>query len=384
MFFASTSNYPVGLDISDTVLRLVQLNKAGAKIKIQGLSFVKLEKGLIEKGEIMNEEAVLKKINELISRPFYGKISSDSIVACLPEPKTFIKLISVEKGPNKLSEIIESEIEKNIPYTIKEVYYDWQIINDRDSESMVLIGATPKGIVNQYTSLLDKAKLSIQALEIEPISICRCLIKEESPDYKGVSQNNYAILDIGANRTSMIFYSANTILYTISIPISGNKITENISKKLELDIDQAEKAKIICGFDKGKAEGVINKTLSENIGDLKNKINESLNFYQNYYNRGPINKIILCGGGANINGLDKVINEATSIEVVKGDLFTNAIEKNDEIVEILTKIYSIKKGNENKNEKNVLPAQKVFIQDSSLSFVTAFGLALRGIFINDL
>lgn len=385
MFLAGKSNYPIGLDISNNVLRLVQLNKIGKKNKIQALGSVDIEKGIIEDGEIKNEDKVLEKINQLIRKPLFGKVSSDRVVACLPETKTFIKLIKVEKSPNQISEIIESEIEKHIPYAINEVYFDWQIIEETEDNALILIGATPKGIVNQYTNLLDKAKLSIQALEIEPISISRCLLKEESFNYRPQENSNYALIDIGANRTSMVVYSKNTIVFTASMPISGEKITQNIAKELDIDIDQAEKAKIICGLDKTKAEGVVSKVLSDNIDELKKKIKNSMDFYNNYYGeRGPLNKIILCGGGANLKGLDEIIKEATALDVVSGDVFTNLSEKDEEISSILTKLHIFKNKSGNNKNKDFGLDEKINHQDLSFSFSTAIGLALRGVFINEL
>ncbi len=384
MFLSSKSNYPIGLDISSNVLRLVQLNKVGKKNKIQAISKIEMEKGLIVDGEIKDEDAVLEKINQLIRKPLFGKVSSDRVVACLPETKTFVKLIKIEKSPNQISEIIESEIEKHIPYAINEVYFDWQSIHEGDNDSLVLIGATPKEIVNQYTNLLDRAKLSIQALEIEPVSICRCLLAEERPDYQSQEQGNYALIDIGANRTSMVVYSRNTVVFTVSMPISGEKITQNIAKELDMDIDQAEKAKIICGLDKTKAQGVINKVLSDNIDELKKKIEDSMDFYDNYYgDRGPLNKIILCGGGANLKGLSDIIKEATSTEVLTGDVFVNLGERNEEVINALTETHSFKNKLDNKKTKDIVLDNKIHHQDMSFSFVTAIGLALRGIFINE-
>jgi len=72
----------------------------------------------------------------------------------LPETKTFIKLIEVSKTPNPISETIEHEIEKHIPVPINEIFYDWQIIDERANKQRILIGVAPQNIVNQYISLI--------------------------------------------------------------------------------------------------------------------------------------------------------------------------------------------------------------------------------------
>ena len=387
MLFSQNSTYPIGLDISGLSLKLVQLNKVRDKITIQAMGKISLPPGLIDNGEIKDKEKVIELIKKLIANPKYGKVSSEEVIACLPETKTFIKLIEVAKTPNPVSKIIESEIEKHIPMSVNEIFYDWQIIEEHSDKQLILIGAAPQDIVNQYTALLDEAKLSTVALEIEPISLCRSLLNEEIPKFKGQTDNkNYGIIDVGAKRTNMTVYSKNTILFTASMPISGKGITDSIAKVLDIKTNQAEKAKIICGLDETRAQGIIKNILSDMIEKLIKKIKEAINFYNDhYYDRGPINQILLCGGGANIKNLDKIIGQAIAIKVNPGDALINLTEEREKFPKILTEKHSLET-DFIKNQKNSKVKGKTLsiIQDTSLTFATAIGLALRGVFIDEL
>jgi type IV pilus assembly protein PilM len=378
MIFAPKINYPFGLDISDLSLKLVQLQKAGNKISIQALNKVSFSEGVIVDGQIQNEAEFLKQLQLLINKPKYGKVTTEEVVACLPEKRTFIKLIKLERNPNNLHDMIENEIVNNVPFSLDEIYYDWQLVGQKGSEQLVLLGAAPKNIVNQYTEILDKLKLSINALEIEPISICRSLLAEESPHFKNDHIKNYVIIDIGHSRTSMIFYAASTILFTVSMPISGLDITNTIADQLQIERDQAEKAKIICGLDKDKAEGVIYKIMSKNINDLKQKIIQAFDYYQdNFSEFGKINKIYLSGGGANIKGLDDIIKNSTNIEVSKANAMANLGNMDDKFIKLLSETHSL---NLDKNKKS----NSSLTQDVSLSYSTAIGLALRSAFIKNM
>ncbi len=386
MLFSQNSTHPIGLDISDLSLKLVQLNKSRDKITIQAMGKISLPPGLIDNGEIKNKEKVIELIKKLITNPKYGKVSSEEVIACLPETKTFIKLIEIAKTPNPLSEIIENEIEKHIPMPVNEIYYDWQIIEEHSNRQLILIGAAPQDIVNQYIELLDEAKLSTVSLEIEPISLCRGLLNEELPKFKGQDKKNYGIIDIGAKRTSMTVYSKNTILFTTSMPISGKDITDNIAKTLDIETNQAEKAKIICGLDENRAQGIIKNILSDMIEELIIKIKETINFYNDHYpKRGPISQILLCGGGANIKNLDKIISKAIAIEVKPGDALINLTEARKKFSKILTEKHSLEINSIKKQKKSKDPAKSLsIIQDTSLTFTTAIGMALRGVFIDEI
>jgi len=396
MLFFNKSHYPIGLDISDLSIKLVQLNNIRDKIKIQAIGRINLPKGIIESGEIKRQDELIKAIKKLIANPGYGKVSSEEAIVCLPESKTFIKLIEVAKSPNPIPEIIGSEIEKHFPLLINEIYYDWQLIKNLPEKYIILIGAASKNIINQYSEMLDMAKLSPIALEIESISICRSLLKEESPRFsitsslltrKKLSDEkkniNYAIIDIGANHTSMIFYSTNTVLFTVSMPISGEQINNEIAETLKINLEQAEKAKIICGFDDDKAQGIVKNILNNMIEGLIKKINEAIEFFNSHFSElGPLDHILICGGGSNIKNIDKIISQAISIGVSQADALINLHETREKFSKILNEKHNfdlnlIKKGGGN---NKVLSIQ----QDTSLTFATAIGLALRGIFIDEL
>ncbi len=377
MFFTSKTNYPIGLDISDLSIKMVQLKKSGDKIKIQALSKIDLPKGLVEMGEIKNKTEMIKKIKEIILKPKFGSVNSSEVVACLPDAKTFIKLIEVDKSLNNLADIMPAEIEKHIPMSSKEIFYDWQLIKETADKYLILIGAAPQNIINEYIDLFNEAKLSISALEIESTAICRSLLAEENPKNKNLPQKNYAIIDIGAKRSCMVIYAQNSIVMSIGMPISGEIITEKISKTLEIKYEQAEKAKIICGLDKSKAQGIICEILSDMLSELNNRIKNSLEFYNNHYpNLGPINEIILCGGGANIKNIDQYISQYHAINSSLGNTFINLSESAENLSQNFTETHNlnIKLINKDKNENLALK------QNTGLTYTTAVGLALRNIF----
>ncbi|MBU0619526.1 type IV pilus assembly protein PilM [Patescibacteria group bacterium] len=377
----NTSNYPIGLDISDLSLKLIQLNK----IKIQALNDVALAEGLIVNGEIKNQKKVAEIIKQLVSSSKYGEATSKSVVACLPETKTFIKLVEIKEISNDLSAAVAHEIEKYFPLPLDEIYYDWQVIENHNNIRSVLIGAAPKNIVDQYISLLADANLSIEALEIEPVALCRSLLYEESYDFHGNDKKNYAIIDIGATRSSLILYSRNTILFTVSMPISGREITKNLSEIFKIKKAHAEKIKIIGRLAQNKVQKIINNSLSDMISNLNKKIKEAIKFYNNHFSdRGPLNNILLCGGGTNIRNIDKIISGSLrsnlNIEIKKGDSLIHINEEK----KMLSKLFSEK----HVFNLKILQKQKAtklsITQDASLRFATAIGLALRGIFVDEI
>lgn len=378
MILSQSANPHIGLDISDFTIKAVQLKKKGKRTEIQSFCRKELDNNIIEDGEIINEEEVSKAINSMLSKPIYGQFSTKDVVVCLPETKTFIKLITVHHNLNDISKFITNEIEKYVPMSINDVYYDWQIMETFNDKSHVLIGVSPKNIADQYLSLLKKANLNIIALEIEPAALARSLLREEMMQGKNNLEKNYAIIDIGAKRTSMIIYSHNTIVLSISMPLSGDEITNKISETLDIKKDQAEKAKIICGVDKSKAQGIIADILSDTIRNLNQRIKSTLEFYDtNYGYRGNIEEIILCGGGSNINDINEIIAKSTGIKTSMGDPFINISHLPKKIKDKFIDVYNL--DNTDLIQTQQKKTATIIKQNSSLKFATAIGLALRNI-----
>lgn len=334
-----------GLDISDGAIRAVKLHKNGKQITIESFGESILPAGWLVNGEIKQPEKVTALIQKLLRQTEGKKISTKNAIAVLPEQKTFIKVVKIAVQPNhNIEELITEAIKNYIPLDREEIYLDWQIIAKSQGIVKVLIGAAPKKIVDAYTSLLEASDLIPHALEIEAAALTRSLLTEKSP------QGAKVIIDIGAVRTGLVLYGQGTIQFTMSLPISGNKITETVAKTLNLDLKKAEQAKIICGLDKSKCEGALLTILTLAINQLVVQIKKGIAFYQsNDPAAEPINEVILCGGGANFSEIDRVLAEKLQLPVRIGD-----------------PLLHISKRSKVKIEKN-----------KALSYSTAIGLALR-------
>jgi type IV pilus assembly protein PilM len=388
MPFFSGSNGPIGLDISDLSIKLVQLKKTGAKIKIQALGKVDIPEGLLVNDEIVNQKELTKYIRKLIARPDFGKVIGREAVICLGEGKTFLKIVEIDKQAQDRNKAIKDALEKHIPLPIEDLFFDWQIIGDSGHSHLVLIGAAPKKLVNDHLELLKESRLTALAVETEPISVCRCLLESESPTFRSTNRKNSAIIDIGATDASLTFYSKNTILFSVNLPVSGEEVTKKIAATLEVDREQAEKVKILYGLVNNAQETTAEKIIDKMADDLKDKCTEALAFFNHHFSAwGPIERIILCGGGANLKNLDKLIKKETGIATARGDVFINFQRGKNNSFGEFRRTFGLntdflKEEEDDKTDTKESKTVKI-LHDVSLSYVTAIGLALRGIFIDE-
>lgn len=339
----------IGLDISERSLKAVQLSHdLKNNLTLKALSDLALDSGIIEDGQILKSDELTKAIKTLIVNPKIGRFNTNYISACLPDNKTFIKMIDIPPmSDQEMPKAIKWEAEHHIPLNIDETYWDWQKapVTVDNKKIPILIAVSPKDIVDTYTTAINQAKLITTALEVEAVPIVRCLINEsQTPSGQAI-----IIIDIGASRTGLSVYDKQSIQFSISVPISGIKMTYLISQALNITEEEAEKAKIICGFDFKRCEGSMRNILKSVIDELVKRVNDTVNFYREHFPNGNvINKILLCGGGANFKYIDQVLTEATSIETIKANPWIN-----------------------------LLPLKPPFKISTLLSYTTAIGLALR-------
>jgi type IV pilus assembly protein PilM len=349
-----------GLDISDLSLKLIKLKKKKNFFDLASLGEISIKPGIIKKGEIKNEKALVKIINQALIKIKREKLKTKYVIASLPEEKAFLQVIQMPRmSEEDLRSAVVYEAENYIPMPIEEVYLDSQIIppvyNHLDHFD-VLIAALPRKIVDSYLSCLKGAGLKPLALEIESLAITRALIKNER------TTSPVLLIDLGATRTSFIIFSGHSLRFTSSIPVSSQGFTEIISKALKVNISEAEKLKVKYGIkNNSKKEGKkVFEALIPALTDLIEQIKNCLDFYQTHaaHEHLPpdgkrVKNILLCGGGANLKGLSELLSRELKIQVKLGNPWINILP-------------------EQEKEASGLSFEE------SLGYTTALGLALRG------
>lgn len=333
-----------GLDISDLSLKFVKLKKRKNLIHLDFVLQEKISPGIIENGEIKNEEELVRAIKESVKKIGKKRLKTKYVVVSLPEEKSFLQVIQMPiMSEEDLKSAVFFEAENYIPLPTDQVYLDFQVISCQPElkKQEILLAALPKKIVDLYLYVLKSADLEPIAFEIESQAICRSLIKG------GKSPFPILIVDLGATRTSFIIFFKDSVRFTSSIPISANGFTEIIAKNLNISLEEAEGLKRKYGlgekieieFKKEKTRirkerGGLFEILIPPLVDLVQQIKKCIDFYETHslsenpnLKENKIKKIILSGGGSNLKGLLEFLNLELKVPVELGSPWVNISEK---------------------------------------------------------
>lgn len=371
MNFLNLKSEAFGSNISDSSLKIVKLKKKKNFLSLVSFGEMEIGPGIIEKGEIKKEEELVRVIKEAVSKVQGEKIKTRYVVASLPEEKAFLQIIQMPlMKKEELKKAVYFEAENYIPLPLNEVYLDFQVVkpvvNHLDHFD-VLIVALPKKIVDSYVSCFKKADLIPQVLELESQAIARALIKNQVVPYP------LLLVDFGATKANFIIFSGYSLRFTSSVSISSQRITQAISKKLEIDLKEANRLRAKHGLEGKNLLAIENKDNKEiemvnvfkAITPLLNNFTEQIKNYLTYYHTHihhehlpldgkEVEKILLCGEGANLKGLIDFLSNKFKIPVELGNPWVNILP--EPLIEVPELSYR-----------------------ESLSFTTALGLALRGI-----
>ncbi len=345
-----------GLDISDSFLRFAKLEKSGNHLKLISFGEIEVPSGIVESGEIKDEKVLGRLIKTGLAKVKGKKIKTKYVISSLPEEKSFLDVFQVPLvGEKELSQTVMFEAENQIPMGLAEAEIDFEVLNslsDNRKLQEVLVAAMPKKIINGYLSAFQEAGLIPVALEIECLAIVRALVKKDN------QTDSLLIIDLGQNRASFMIFSGGGLRFTSTIPISAKLLTNSISSNLKVSLDKAETLKKSQGLEGSKE---VFDAMIPVLTDLAEQIKNHLRYYHSHISKNintrtsrKVERILLCGRGVNLKGLVSFLAADLKLEVSLGNPWINIL------------------GESFKD----LP--KLSFQDS-LGYVTALGLALRGI-----
>jgi len=350
MGFLSQKPNAFGLDISDLSLKLTKVVKDNNSFRLVAFGDSRIPEGLIIKGEIKEEKPLASIIKKSLVKVKGKKIKAKEVICSLPEEKSFLDVIQIpELSEEQTEQVALQEVESHIPFPLSEVYFDYEKFQSGQKANYqeVLLAASPRKVVDPYVRVLQRAGLKVLAMEIESLAIVRALSK------KDVFTKPVLVIDFGENRTSFVIFSENNARFTSTIPVSARQLTENIAQTLKIDFEKAEKKKISQGL---KGDKKVFEAMTPSLTDLASQIKSHLDYYKSHggVDKGKLEKVLLCGGGANLQGLDDFLCSELKVDVELGDPLININKEKD---------LNLKKA-------------------KALSLTTAIGLALRGAYVD--
>jgi len=317
MFAFTKPNTLLGIDISSTAVKLVELRKKAKSCKVESYAVVPLPEGATNEGNLLDAELVSKAIKHVIKK---SRTRIKHCALAIPTSMIVSKQITV---PNDLDEedldiLIRLEAERYIPYPIDNVHLDYTTLGTTtDGNHLdILLVATRSENVELRVAAAEMAGLQVELVDVESHIIEKVMneLIEDTHHHELI-----AILDYGAVTTSISLFKHGQLIFSQEQVFGGKQLTLAIMQRFGLDLQQAGEAK--------KTANLPESYITEVLEPFKNRMTKQLNrFLQLFYaatHENHVDRILLAGGCSLIPGIDEHIQMDLGISTVIVNPFLN-------------------------------------------------------------
>ncbi len=343
----------VGIDISDGSIKWLGLSATdNSSFKVTTYGVIALSAGIVS-GGIVRDAFALGAALAQVKKEIGGGVAAH---AALPEEVAYVFSMHVndETSREQILKLVEFEFEGRVPIPPSAAVYDFDVIQHEQGKGMDIgIAAFPKEVAEAYVSAFNTAGIELLSLEIEARSVSRAVSGNSA------HEPTTLLVDFGVARTGFALLKEGIPIFTSTVEVGGEAISKAALEKLSLSDEEAEKFKNQEGlYSKRAGAAPAIEIMTKVSAALSEEIMRHFHYWDTRKDEHgdrvtPVERVIVVGGSANLNGLTEFIARKVQVPVERGDIWRNICSFDEYIPPIDNR--------------------------SSLQYATAAGLALRGV-----
>jgi len=319
VFLTLRKHRPVlGLDITSSSIKLIELSLSGGQYTVDAYAAEPTPQNAMNEKAIVDADAVGEAIARAVRR---AGVRTKEVAVAISGDAAITKVIQMPRNLNDtdLEAQVEMQADQYIPFPMDEVSYDYEVLGasekDGDSQDVLLVASRSEN-VEQRRAAVNAAGLAARIVDVEAFALenaCK-LMTHQMPD--GGVDRAVAVVDFGASTTTFSVLRNLKVVYTRDFAFGGQQLTEEIMRTYGLSLEEAGRAKKEGGLPANYQTDVLDPF----IDDMTQQISRSLQFYlASGSGREQPEKILICGGCANIPGAAEVVQSRIGMEAEKGD-----------------------------------------------------------------
>lgn len=316
--FLSGKTPLVAVDIGSYSIKLAQLGHLrNNSYELLNFGMMPLPHESIVDGTIKNADNVVDVLTRLVkaenikTRHAVASVSGEAVII----KKIKLPAMSVEELGGKIRE----EAEQYIPFDIDDVSMDYQIVKTPERGAAppaedqglmeVLLVAVQRETIDNQMGILEEAGLKPVIIDLDVFAMMNAANLSTSLEHMGA----VALIDLGSSFTHInMLYQGNTH-FTRDFRVGGVQCTEKLMADLGISFEQAndcKKGETPRNIDK---DAVI-KVIVESFEPILEEIQTALEGFENSVGT-PVERLLLSGGGALIQGVDGLFGDRLGLPV---------------------------------------------------------------------
>ena len=315
--FRKPSKGLVGVDISSTTVRLLELSVKNGRYWVESYAVMPLPENSVVEKSILNPEAVADALERVVN---LANPHTTHVAIAVPTSMVIHKIIEMDADmSDEEREVqIRMDAEQYIPFPLDEVSLDFEVLPDRlanPNRVNVLLVATRTENVDTRVEVLELAGLVAKVADVESYAMERAF--SVFADTLPMGANTVGILDIGHTMTTLSVMQKGKIIYTREQVFGGRQLTQDVQSRYGLSFEEAGRAK----KERTLPDDYDTEVLEPFLDAVVQQAARSLQFFFSSSQFNEIDHILLAGGIANIPGLAKLLQQKLGYRVTIANPF---------------------------------------------------------------
>lgn len=323
--FSKKTQTLLGIDISSTSVKLLELSYSGGRYKVEAYAAEPLPPNAVVERNIVELEDVGQALAKALAKARTGARSAAVAVA---GSAVITKTVEMDGGlsDEELESQLKIEADQYIPYPLEEVALDFEVTGPsrRNPERVdVLLAACRRENVEVREAALALAGLTAKVVDVEAYALERAygLLQEQIGDNGSMT---VAVLDIGATVTTLSVLHEGRTIYSREQLFGGLQLTEEIQRRYGLSWEEAGLAKKKGGL----PEDYENDVLTPFKESIVQQVSRALQFFFASGQFHDVDCIVLAGGTSSIPGLDRLVQQKVGTRTVVANPFADMVLSN--------------------------------------------------------
>jgi type IV pilus assembly protein PilM len=305
----------VGIEISNSAVRIAEVTFSGGRAKLVNLGQVRLPPRAVVDGAITDVPAVMSAIQRCLKE---GNFSAKDVHLGIAGLRAITRELDMPHVPDsELDAAVRLQALDVIPFPVEKTVMSARPLEeltgpDGTAIRRVLLAAAHRDLVDPLLEAVEAAGLTPMSVDLTSTALIRALY-----DPAAGLGGPEAIVAIGAGLTTVIVHEAGVPHFVRTIAEGGDTITAAIAGALDLPIDDAEATK--RNLDQsGPHIRAAATAANEAATSLIAEIRSSIEYYSTLPGRAEIRRVTLTGGGSRLSGLLERLQQNLRAQVVRG------------------------------------------------------------------
>jgi type IV pilus assembly protein PilM len=302
----------VGVDISSTAVKLLQLSRAGSGVgyRVEHYAVEPLPPNAVVEKNIVEVEAVGDAIRRAMAR---SGSKAKHAAAAVAGSAVITRVIPMpaELDEDELESQIELEAVNYVPYPIEEVNLDFEVLGPVPGNPdmiQVLLAASRAENVEMRASALELGGLTAKVMDVEAFAVENAFAL--LADGLNLRRDGLAALvDVGATMTTLNILRNGRSLYSREQVFGGKQLTDEVMRRYGLSYEEAGLAKRQGGLPESYEVEVLEPFKEA----LVQQISRLLQFFYAGSEFNRVDQVVLAGGCASIPGVAEMVEEQLGV-----------------------------------------------------------------------